>query len=162
MGGPIGSYNETFCQTMLIGFLSLNHLIILAPQPDKIEEIRLITQSLVNGLVTSGPFRLSPDDLADFYIDLVRSQPSSSAAPDELFIHRILLDSVSVVDDALEDRSAAKEALAKEKDKAEHGREQKDAKERQQPRNIPERQPLVQLIRHLLVSITPYSRAGFR
>jgi hypothetical protein len=151
-GGRNGSYNKACCQTMLINFLSLQHLLILAAQPDKIDELRLIIQSLVNALVTSAAFRLSPEDLADLYIDLVHSQPSSSAPPDQLFIHRIILDSVSVVDDVLEDRAAAKEALAKEKDKAEPGREQKDAKEKQQPRTIPERQPLVQLIRHLLVS----------
>lgn len=134
---------------------SLQHLITLTTQPDKIEEVRLIIQSLVNALVSSTSFKLSADDLAELYIDLVRSQPSSSNAPDQLSIHKILLDSVSVVDDVLEDRAVAREALAKEKDKQEVGRDQKDTKEKQQPRSIPERQPLVELIRCLLVSNTP-------
>jgi len=118
-------------------------------------------QSLVNALVATTSFRLSPDDLADLYTDLVGSLPSSSAVPDHIFVHRILLDAISVLDDILEDRAAAKESQPKEKDKPEQGRDQKDVKEKQQHRKIPERQPLVQLIQRLLVSLALYPTANF-
>lgn len=130
---------------------SLQQLAQLTVQPDGEDDIRIFLQSLVNALVTTDDCRIAPDDLASLYGDLVLSQPSSSASPGHLAIHQILLDCVSIIDDKLEDHAMAREALTKEKEKADAPREQKDVKEKPKHRIIPERQPLVDFIRRLIV-----------
>jgi hypothetical protein len=125
----------------------LEHLITLSGQPDSTDDIRAIFQSLVNALIKTDGFRLSPDDLASLYGDLVLSQPSSSSGPEYLAIHQTLLDSISVVDDILEDRAMAREALLKEKEN-----DASQQKEKPRHRVIPERQTLVDLLRRLVVS----------
>lgn len=129
---------------------SLDQLVALSGQPGRIDDIREIIQCLINALIKQDDFKLSPDDLASLYGDLVLSQPSSSTSPEHLAIHQTLLDSISVIDDILEDRAMAREALAKEKDK---DPSQKETKEKPKHRIIPERQPLVDFIRQLIVSL---------
>jgi hypothetical protein len=127
---------------------SLDHLRTLSGQPGITDDVRAIFQCLVNALIKTDGFRLPPDDLASLYTDLVLSQPSSSSNPVHLAIHQTLLDSISVVDDVLEDRAMAREVLLKEKEK-----DASQQKEKPRHRVIPERQPLVDLLRRLIVSL---------
>lgn len=152
MGGHNGVFKPFGLMTANQESFSLQQLAALAARPDSEEEIRIIIQVLLNSLLPTTSVQLQPDELADFYCELVQLQPSSSQEDLEpLSIHQILLDALCVVDDILDDESLAKEAeAAKEQTESDAPRKPKE-KEIYRYRYIPERQPLVQFVRRLTV-----------
>ncbi|CAG7849120.1 THO complex subunit 2 [Serendipita indica DSM 11827] len=116
----------------------LQQLKELCTQPERIDDLRVAFQILVNSLVNKDGFRLLPDDFGPFYRELAQAQPTSSRPDENPAISQILVDAISVVDDTLDDLAQAQET---EKERQEN---------RNKHRQIPERQPLVKLLRYLL------------
>jgi hypothetical protein len=131
---------------------SLEQLAGLGTRPDSEEEIRIIIQVLLGSLLPNATIPLQPNELAEFYCELVQLQPSSSQPNSEpLAIHQILLDAICIVDDILDDEAFTKEAdAAKEQTEGGGARKQKE-KEALRYRQLPDRQPFVQFVRRLMV-----------